>query len=49
MFRREGINGNRFNKTGLLYRKAVNGTIFYDSSISAFIEWISLAAISPII
>ena len=32
-----------------MYRKAVDGTIFYDSSISAFIEWISLAAVSLIL
>ena len=29
--------------------KAVNGTIFYDSSISAFIEWISLATVSLVL
>ena len=46
MFRRESFNSNKFNKTGQLYRRAVDGTIFYDSSISAFIEWISLAAVS---
>ncbi len=46
MFRREEINSNKFSKTGESYRKAVDGTIFYDSSISAFIEWISLAAVS---
>ncbi len=46
MFRRETINGQRFRRTGLTYRKAVNGTIFFDSSISAFIEWVSLAAVA---
>jgi len=46
MFRREEINSNKFYRTGESYRKAVDGTIFYDSSISAFIEWISLAAVS---
>ncbi len=49
MFRRESINGEKFNRTGLLYREAVNGTIFFDSSISAFIEWVSLAAISIVL
>ncbi len=49
MFRREFINGQKFNKTGSTYRRAVNGTIFYDSSISAFIEWVSLAAISLVL
>ena len=46
MFRREDTNSNKFFKTGQSYRRAVDGTIFYDSSISAFIEWISLAAVS---
>ena len=49
MFRRENFNSSKFNKTGQLYRKAVDGTIFYDSSISAFIEWISLAAVSLVL
>ena len=49
MFRREKYNSGKFTKTGKLYRKAVDGTIFYDSSISAFIEWISLAAISMVL
>ena len=46
MFRREAFNSKKFSNTGTAYKKAVNGTIFYDSSISAFIEWISLAAVS---
>ena len=49
MFRRENYNSKKFNKTGQLYRRAVDGTIFYDSSISAFIEWISLAAVSLVL
>ncbi len=49
MFRREAFNSKKFSKTGLAYKKAVNGTIFYDSSISAFIEWISLAAVSLVL
>ena len=49
MFRREELNSNKFSRTGDSYRKAVDGTIFYDSSISAFIEWISLAAVSFIL
>jgi len=49
MFRRESFNSKKFSKTGLAYKKAVNGTIFYDSSISAFIEWISLAAVSLVL
>ncbi len=49
MFRRQQINGQIFFKTGSNYKNAVNGTIFYDSSISAFIEWVSLAAVALVI
>ncbi len=49
MFRRESLNSKKFSNTGVAYKKAVNGTIFYDSSISAFIEWISLAAVSLVL
>jgi len=49
MFRREDFNSKKFSNTGVAYKKAVNGTIFYDSSISAFIEWISLAAVSLVL
>ena len=49
MFRREIVNGRKFSETGRDYRDAVNGTIFYDSSISAFIEWVSLAAVALVI
>ncbi len=49
MFRRESFNSKKFSDTGIAYKKAVNGTIFYDSSISAFIEWISLAAVSLVL
>ncbi len=49
MFRRESFNSEKFSNTGNAYKKAVNGTIFYDSSISAFIEWISLAAVSLVL
>ena len=49
MFRRQSLNGQNFFKTGTNYKHAVNGTIFYDSSISAFIEWVSLAAVALVI
>jgi ATP-binding cassette subfamily B multidrug efflux pump len=49
MFRREAFNSKKFSNTGIAYKRAVNGTIFYDSSISAFIEWISLAAVSLVL
>ena len=49
MFRRQNLNGQNFYKTGTNYKNAVNGTIFYDSSISAFIEWVSLAAVALVL
>tara|TARA_Y100001968_G_scaffold57418_1_gene48552 strand:+ start:2328 stop:4124 length:1797 start_codon:yes stop_codon:yes gene_type:complete len=49
MFRRQKLNGHNFYETGMNYKNAVNGTIFYDSSISAFIEWVSLAAVALVI
>ncbi len=49
MFRRQSLNGQNFFKTGTNYKNAVNGIIFYDSSISAFIEWVSLAAVALVI
>ena len=49
MFRRQTLNGQKFFKTGTNYKNAVNGTIFYDSSISAFIEWVSLATVALVI
>ena len=49
MFRREAVNGARFARTGSAYRSAVNGTIFFDSSISAFLEWVALCAVALVI
>ncbi len=49
MFRRERVNAARFNKTGIAYHDAVNSIIFYDSAISAFIEWVSLAVVALVI
>ncbi len=49
MFRREAVNGHRFQLTGLAYRSAVNGTIFFDSSISAFLEWVALGAVALVL
>ena len=49
MFRREAYNAGRFARTTDAYRNAVNGTIFYDSAISALIEWVSLAAIALVL
>ena len=49
MFRREAYNSARFARTTGAYRQAVTGTIFYDSAISALIEWVSLAAIAAVL
>ena len=49
MFRREAFNGARFNRTGRAYREAVNGTILFDSSISAFLEWVALGAVAVVL
>jgi ATP-binding cassette, subfamily B, multidrug efflux pump len=49
MFRREAVNSARFARTTDAYRRAVSGTIFYDSAISAFIEWVALGAIAVVL
>jgi ATP-binding cassette subfamily B protein len=49
MFRREAVNSARFAETTAVYRNAVTGTIFYDSAISAWIEWVALAAVALVL
>lgn len=49
MFRREEVNSARFARTTDAYRQAVTGTILYDSSISAFIEWVALVAVAVVL
>jgi ATP-binding cassette subfamily B protein len=49
MFRRERENSEAFARTTDGYRSAVTGTIFYDSAISAFIEWVALAAVALVL
>jgi ATP-binding cassette subfamily B protein len=49
MFRREAYNSERFATTTSAYRRAVGGTILYDSAISAFIEWVALAAVAMVL
>ena len=49
MFRREAVNSARFARTTDAYRGAVTGTILYDSSISAFIEWVALGAVALVV
>ena len=49
MYRREKVNTARFLRTGTAYRSAVNGTIFFDSSISALLEWVALGAVALVL
>ena len=42
LFRREKFNAELFRKTNKRYTKQVDKTIFYDSAVSATLEWISL-------
>ena len=49
MFRREATNSARFAVTTDAYRRAVTGTILYDSAISAFIEWVALGAVAVVL
>ncbi len=49
MFRREAFNSARFARTTEAYRKGVDGTILYDSAISALIEWVALTAIAVVL
>ena len=49
MFRREAVNSARFAVTTDSYKRSVNGTILYDSAISAFIEWVALSAVAVVL
>ncbi|MEY3735092.1 MAG: hypothetical protein RLZZ624_150 [Cyanobacteriota bacterium] len=49
MFRRESTNSSRFAATNAAYRRATGATIFFDSAISAFIEWVSLSAVAVVL
>ncbi len=49
MFRREATNSARFAQVTDAYREAVTGTILYESSISALIEWVALSAIAVVL
>jgi ATP-binding cassette subfamily B protein len=49
MFRREQLNSERFARTNDKYRRAVDGTIFYDSAISALLEWVALIAVALVL
>ncbi len=49
LFRRERFNSELFNVTNKRYIKAVDTTIFYDSAVSATLEWIALVAIGAVL
>ena len=49
LFRRERFNSELFNVTNKRYIKAVDKTIFYDSAVSATLEWIALVAIAAVL
>jgi len=49
LFRRERFNSELFRKINTRYVEAIDKTIFYDSAVSATLEWIALAAISGVL
>ncbi|MEL6384021.1 MAG: ABC transporter ATP-binding protein [Cyanobacteria bacterium J06626_18] len=49
MFRRERYNAGAFQKTNQQYVRAVDSTIFFDSAVSATLEWIALVAIAGVL
>ena len=49
LFRREGFNNNLFRNINKRYLKQIDQTIFYESAVSATLEWISLIAIAGIL
>ncbi|MGG6294524.1 ABC transporter ATP-binding protein [Leptolyngbya sp. AN02str] len=49
LFRREQFNSQLFNKINRRYVNEVDRTIFFDSSVSATLEWISLVAIAAVL
>jgi ATP-binding cassette, subfamily B, multidrug efflux pump len=49
LFRRERLNSEQFFKTNRKYINEVDATIFYDSAVSATLEWVSLVAIAGVL
>ncbi|MDB9510175.1 ABC transporter ATP-binding protein [Kamptonema animale CS-326] len=49
LFRREQFNSELFRTTNRRYIDAVDKTIFYDSAVSATLEWIALVAIAAVL
>jgi ATP-binding cassette, subfamily B, multidrug efflux pump len=49
LFRREYFNAELFRKTNQRYIKEVDKTIYYDSAVSATLEWIGFMAIAGVV
>ncbi len=49
LFRRERFNSELFRVTNQRYIAAIDETIFYDSAVSATLEWIALVAIAAVL
>jgi ATP-binding cassette, subfamily B, multidrug efflux pump len=49
LFRREHLNSQQFREVNNRYIKEVDRTIWFDSAVSASLEWISLAAIAVVL
>jgi ATP-binding cassette subfamily B multidrug efflux pump len=49
LFRREKFNSQLFRKTNVGYVTEVDRTIFFDSSVSATLEWIALIAVAGVL
>ena len=49
LFRRERFNSQLFRENNLRYVREVDRTIFYDSAVSATLEWIGFIAIAGIL
>ncbi|MDY6804128.1 MAG: ABC transporter ATP-binding protein [Cyanobacteriota bacterium] len=49
LFLREELNSKMFGVTNRRYVKSIDKTIFYDSAVSATLEWISLIAIAAVL
>ncbi len=49
LFRREVFNSNLFQKINQRYVKEVDRTIFYDSAVSATLEWITFIAVAGVL
>ncbi|NJN20106.1 MAG: ABC transporter ATP-binding protein [Leptolyngbya sp. RL_3_1] len=49
IFQRERYNSELFRTTNQQYIRAIDKTIFYDSAVSATLEWIALVAIAGVL